>query len=58
VWRDIFVPPGAPMTEQLDQALGEATMSVVLSSVKWSAATPEGEGHLDDMVQLFNNEGP
>jgi hypothetical protein len=67
--RDIFVPPEnadwldlrdvrAPMVEQLDRALSEATRSVVPSSVEQSAATPESKGRLDNMVQLFNNEGP
>jgi hypothetical protein len=40
------------MAEQLDGALGEATRSVVPSSVEQSAATPKDEGHLDDMATV------
>jgi hypothetical protein len=50
-WLDMR-DAGAPMAEQLDGALGEATRSVVPSSVEQSAATPKDEGHLDDMATV------
>jgi hypothetical protein len=44
--------------EQHDEALSEATGSMIPSPVQRNAATPEGDSHLDDMVQMFNSEGP
>jgi hypothetical protein len=46
------------MAEQFDEAFGEDIRSVVPSLVRWSIATPEGKGCLDDVVQLFDNKGP
>jgi hypothetical protein len=52
------VPCGSPHSGTTQRGPHEATKNMVTSSMKQSTATPEGKGRLDDVIQLFDGEGP